>query len=148
MKCRCGNISDDETCANCLRMEIEYKICDKCRSHYPKNDVCVCMKGNISNPTNINWWCCSADFGKHDPTCKHYKEYMQEISSKLVKALDNSKMGRFGFNKCTTLNDKKEEIWLTIYDTSNRQDGFDEQLSFRPEELIEFCREVIRISEQ
>lgn len=148
MKCRCGNISDDETCANCLRMEIEYKICDKCRSHYPKNDVCVCIKENIPNL----YWCCSADYGKHDPQCKNYKEYIQKISSNLannISFLDNSKIGRFGFNKCITFNDKKEIcITITVYDTSNRQDEFDEQLSFRPEELIEFCREVIRISEQ
>jgi hypothetical protein len=71
---------------------------------------------------------------------------IQEINK--VIALDNSKIGRFGFNKCITFNNDKQEICITVYDTTNRQDGFDEQLSFTPEELLEFCREVIRISEQ
>lgn len=93
------------------------------------------------------WWCCSADYGKHDPTCKNYKEDQKE-TNKLVNALDKSKVGRFGFNKSTIIIDNKEDVCITVYDTNNRLDEFDEQLTFRPEELIEFCREIIRISEK
>lgn len=109
------------------------------------SDLQLAIMGGISNrlQEEINY---RANAEKSLSVCYDSIHELQEINK--VIALDDSKIGRFGFNKCTTLNNDKEEIWLTVYDTNNRHDKFDEQLTFRPKELIEFCREVIRISEQ
>jgi hypothetical protein len=57
--------------------------------------------------------------------------------------LDGLRIGRLGINKCTEAND----VWLTLYDAAENGKGFgDEQLTLRPDELLEFCREVIRIA--
>ena len=63
--------------------------------------------------------------------------------SDLVSCLDGVRIGRMGINKCTAGND----VLLTVYDASANGKGFgDEQLSFVPDELLAFCREVIRIA--
>jgi hypothetical protein len=62
---------------------------------------------------------------------------------RLVCELDGSRLGRFGFDKCTT----GARPVLTVYDVGNCGDGTDEQLTFTPLELLGFCREVIRIAD-
>jgi len=63
----------------------------------------------------------------------------------LVDRLDGHKIGKISINKMTTMDSDKEHTWLTLYSTDNRGDEYDEQLTFRPEELISFCLEVINI---
>lgn len=64
----------------------------------------------------------------------------------VVGNLDGSQIDHYGINKCTTFDHGKEVVWLTVYAMDNRHDEFDEQLSFTPEGLLDFCREVLRIA--
>ena len=61
---------------------------------------------------------------------------------RLVGELDGRRLGRFGFNKCTT----GARPVLTVYDVENCGDATDQQLTFTPLELVGFCREVLRIN--
>jgi hypothetical protein len=56
----------------------------------------------------------------------------------LVRNLDGLQIGRLGINKGKAGSD----VWLTIYDDN------DEELSFRPAELLAFCQEVVRIADE
>jgi len=58
--------------------------------------------------------------------------------------LDNKTIGRFTFNRSTLLHSGKTEVVLTVYDEKSDL-AFDEQLSFSPQELIDFCKEILLI---
>jgi predicted RNA-binding Zn-ribbon protein involved in translation (DUF1610 family) len=64
----------------------------------------------------------------------------------MVRNLDGLRIGRMGINKCTACDD----VWLTVYDADAEENDKaffkDDQLSFRPAELLAFCREVIRVA--
>ena len=64
----------------------------------------------------------------------------------LVGNLDGIQIEHYGINKCTALDHGKPVIWLTVYSTNNSGDEFDEQLSFTPQGLVDFCAEIIRIA--
>ena len=64
----------------------------------------------------------------------------------LVGNLDGIQIEHYGINKCTTFDHGKPMIWLTVYSTNNYGDEFDEQLSFTPQGLVDFCTEIIRIA--
>jgi hypothetical protein len=66
---------------------------------------------------------------------KSMDEYHIEM---LVRNLDGLLIGRLGINKGKAGGD----VWLTIYDDN------DEELSFRPAELLAFCQEVVRIADE
>ena len=55
----------------------------------------------------------------------------------LVRSLDGLRIGRLGISKGLAGSD----VWMTVYDDN------DEELSFRPAELLAFCREVVRIAD-
>jgi hypothetical protein len=59
----------------------------------------------------------------------------------LCKKLDGMQIGRFGINVCTSASEK----WITIYSLDNLRDEFDEQLTFSPDELVEFCKKIIEV---
>jgi hypothetical protein len=60
----------------------------------------------------------------------------------ILSRLDGIKIGRYSINLCTSASD----LWLTVYPHDNMGDEMDEQLSFSPEELFDFCREVTKIA--
>lgn len=73
---------------------------------------------------------------------------MNNISKHFVDQLDGRKIGEIEINKMTTIDGNKKHSWLTLYSANNRLDEFDEQLTFSPDELISFCREILRIAEE
>ena len=38
----------------------------------------------------MTWWCCSADFGKHDITCKNYNEDLVKFLKEVLIELNHS----------------------------------------------------------
>ena len=64
----------------------------------------------------------------------------------LVDNLDGIQIDHYGINKCAAFDHGKPVIWLTVYATDNHDDEFDEQLSFTPQGLVDFCTEIIRIA--
>ena len=63
--------------------------------------------------------------------------------SRIANRLDGLRVGRYGINKCTAVND----VWLTVYDAAENGKGFgDEQLTFTPAELLAFCRRVVEVA--
>ena len=64
----------------------------------------------------------------------------------LASNLDGIQIDHYGINKCTTFDNGNPVIWLTVYSTDNHGDEYDEQLSFTPHGLVDFCAELIRIA--
>ena len=58
----------------------------------------------------------------------------------ITEKLDGATVGRLGISKAQV----GDEPWLTVYNREEENQGFgDEQLTLRPEELLELCRFVV-----
>ncbi len=55
-----------------LRTVLEMAKCTINKALFPATfeKIDAVLKEDIERP----WWCCRADYGKHEPSCKNYKE--------------------------------------------------------------------------
>jgi hypothetical protein len=60
--------------------------------------------------------------------------------SNLATQLDGRRFGRFGFNKSIS----GVKPLITVYELENSGDEGDEQVTFTSDELVSFCRYVLR----
>jgi len=61
-------------------------------------------------------------------------------NDEIAQNLDNIKIGSYGLNKILVGN--KKHIYLTISDTKM----LDSELTFEPQELLKFCKKVLKLA--
>ena len=56
-----------------MKLEDYHKYAEPERNAFIEN-MPIHIRATLKEESEGSWWCCGADYGKHEPSCKNYKE--------------------------------------------------------------------------